>query len=163
MVRILLSRRSLQGITSFNGNYRISVYYSLPFLLQAIHYAHPFYVDSTPKPFQNIPKSTGEVSVFFSEPIELSYSEISVLGPNGKVVSENDAHNVNGQTSSIASTLQENLPPGIYTVNTKVLSAVDGHVVDNTFTFGIGTDISASNANDEGGTTVPNLKRTYYR
>ena len=127
-------------------------------------FAHPFYVDSTPKPFQNIPKSTGEVSVFFSEPIKLSYSEISVLGPNGKVVSENDAHNVNGQTSSIATTLQENLPPGIYTVNTKVLSAVDGHVVDNTFTFGIGTDISASNASDERGTTRPhNPKRTSYR
>src|SRR5688500_576554 len=122
-------------------------------------FAHPFYVDSTPKPFQNIPKSTGEVSVFFSEPIELSYSEISVLGPNGKVVSENDAHNVNGQTSSIAATLQENLPPGIYTVNTKVLSAVDGHVVDNTFTFGIGTDISASNASDEHGTTRPQSQK----
>ena len=122
-------------------------------------FAHPFYVDSTPKPFQNIPKSTGEVSVFFSEPIELSYSEISVLGPNGKVVSENDAHNVNGQTSSIAATLQENLPPGIYTVNTKVLSAVDGHVVDNTFTFGIGTDISASNASDERGTTRPQSQK----
>ena len=118
-------------------------------------YAHPFYVDSTPKPFENIPKSTGEVSVFFSEPIELSYSDISVLGPDGKVVSKNDVHNVNGQTSSIAVTLQENLPPGIYTVNTKVLSAVDGHVVDNTFTFGIGTEISASNISDEGGTTAP--------
>ena len=118
-------------------------------------YAHPFYVDSTPKPFENIPKSTGEVSVFFSEPIELSYSDISVLGPDGKVVSKNDVHNVNGQTSSIAVTLQENLPPGIYTVNTKVLSAVDGHVVDNTFTFGIGTEISASNASDEGGAIGP--------
>jgi copper transport protein len=122
-------------------------------------YAHPFYVDSTPKPFQNIPKSTGEVSVFFSEPIEISYSDISVLGPDGKVVSKNEPHNVNGQTSSIASTLQENLPPGIYTVNTKVLSAVDGHVVDNTFTFGIETDISASNANDEGGTTSPQSQK----
>ena len=38
-------------------------------------------------------------------------------------------------------------------MNTKVLSAVDGHVVDNTFTFGIGTDISASNASDERGTS----------
>ena len=44
-------------------------------------FAHPFYVDSTPKPFQNIPESPGEVSVFFSEPVELPYSDISVLGP----------------------------------------------------------------------------------
>jgi copper transport protein len=106
--------------------------------------AHPFYVDSTPKPFQNIPKSPKEVSVFFSEPIELPYSDISVLGPDGKIVNNKDSHNVNGQTSSIASSLQDNLPPGTYTVNTKVLSAVDGHVVDNSFTFGMGTEITAS-------------------
>jgi methionine-rich copper-binding protein CopC len=118
----------------------------LSFLVLCISYAieafaHPFYVDSTPKPFQNTPESPGEVSVFFSEPIELPYSDISVLGPDGKSVDNKDAHNVNGQTSSIAVSLQDNLPSGIYTVNTKVLSAVDGHVVDNSFTFGIATDL----------------------
>ncbi len=108
--------------------------------------AHPFYVDSTPKPFQSIAESTGEVNVFFSEPIEIPYSDITVLGPDGKAIDKKDAHNVNGQTSSIAASIQENLPPGIYTVNTKVLSAVDGHVVDNSFTFGIGiTEGAASN------------------
>ena len=112
-------------------------------------FAHPFYVDSTPKPFQNTPESPGEVSVFFSEPIELPYSDISVLGPDGKAVDNKDAHNVNGQTSSIAVSLQDNPPSGIYTVNTKVLSAVDGHVVDNSFTFGIATDLaSGSNGGD---------------
>jgi copper transport protein len=107
--------------------------------------AHPFYVDSTPKPFQNIPRSPAEVSIFFSEPIELPYSEISVLGPDGNIVNNKDAHNVNGQPSSIAASLKENLPPGVYTVNTKVLSAVDGHVVDNSFIFGIGAEVTTSN------------------
>jgi copper transport protein len=122
-------------------------------------FAHPFYVDSTPKPFQNTPESPGEVSVFFSEPIELAYSDISVLGPDGNSVDNKDAHNVNGQTSSIAVTLQNNLPSGIYTVNTKVLSAVDGHVVDNSFTFGIATDlISGSNGEEgEGGNQLAGL------
>jgi copper transport protein len=113
-------------------------------------FAHPFYVDSTPKPFQNTPESAGEVSVFFSEPIELAYSDISVLGPDGKSVDNKDAHNVNGQTSSIAVSLQNNLPSGIYTVNTKVLSAVDGHVVDNSFTFGIATDLTSGSNGEEG-------------
>jgi copper transport protein len=113
-------------------------------------FAHPFYVDSTPKPFQNTPESPVEVSVFFSEPIELPYSDITVLGPNGKSVDNKDAHNVNGQTSSIAVSLQDNLPSGVYTVNTKVLSAVDGHVVDNSFTFGIAADL-ASGSNGEAG------------
>jgi copper transport protein len=112
--------------------------------------AHPFYVDSTPKPFQNIPESPTEVSVFFSEPIELPYSDISVLGPDGKSVDNKDAHNVNGQTSSIAVSLQDNLPSGIYTINTKVLSAVDGHVVDNSFTFGIATEAASGSSGEDG-------------
>ncbi len=106
--------------------------------------AHPFFVDSTPKPFQNIPEQVGEVSVFFSEPIELPYSDISILGPDGTAVDKGDAHNVNGEPASIGVGLQDNLQPGIYTVNTRVLSAVDGHVVDNSITFGIGTEIAES-------------------
>lgn len=127
----------------------------LSFLVLCISYAievfaHPFYVDSTPKPFQNAPESPREVSVFFSEPIELPYSDISVLGPDGKAVDNKDAHNVNGQTSSIAVSLQDNPPSGIYTVTTKVLSAVDGHVVDNSFTFGIATDLTSGSNGDDG-------------
>jgi copper transport protein len=122
-------------------------------------YAHPFYVDSTPKPFQNTPESPGEVSLFFSEPIELPYSDISVLGPDGKSVDNKDAHNLNGQTSSIAVSLQDNLPSGIYTINTKVLSAVDGHVVDNSFTFGIATEATSvsSGEDSDGGNQLSGL------
>jgi copper transport protein len=115
-------------------------------------FAHPFYVDSTPEPFQNVADPPQEVSVIFSEPIELPYSKISVLGPNGEPMDNKDAHTVNGEASSIAVGIQENAPPGIYTVNTKVLSAVDGHVVDNSFTFGVATGITSSGSSeaDEG-------------
>src|SRR5215207_253740 len=104
-------------------------------------FAHPVYLDSSPKAFQSVPSSPGEVSVFFSEPIELVYSSIRVLGPDGSTVDLNDAHNVEGDTTSIGVTLQPNLPEGEYTVTTKVLSAVDGHVVEETFLFGVGTNV----------------------
>lgn len=107
-------------------------------------FAHPVYVDSSPKPFQSIPSSPGEVSVFFSEPIELAYSTIRVLGPDGNTVDLNDPHNVEGDTASIGVTLQPNLPEGQYTVTTNVLSAVDGHVVGETFVFGVGTNVQQS-------------------
>ena len=107
-------------------------------------FAHPVYVDSSPKPFQSIPSSPGEVSVFFSEPIELAYSTIRVLGPDGNTVDLNDPHNVEGDTASIAVSLQPNLPEGQYTVTTNVLSAVDGHVVGETFVFGVGTNVQQS-------------------
>jgi copper transport protein len=104
-------------------------------------FAHPVYVDSSPKAFQSVPSSPGEVSVFFSEPIELAYSSIRVLGPDGSTVDLNDPHNVKGDTASIGVTLQPNLPEGEYTVTTNVLSAVDGHVVEETFLFGVGTNV----------------------
>jgi copper transport protein len=105
-------------------------------------FAHPVYVDSTPRAFQSVPSSPAEVSVIFSEPIELPYSSIKVLGPDGSRVDRNDPRNVDGDTASIASTLQPSLPEGVYTVETKVLSAVDGHVVTETFTFGVGVAAS---------------------
>ena len=68
----------------------------------------------------------------------MKYSKISVLGPDGSEVSKNDPHNVGGDTASLGVSLQPGLPDGTYTVSTKVLSAVDGHSVDNAFTFGVG-------------------------
>jgi copper transport protein len=102
-------------------------------------FAHPVYVDSTPRAFQSVSATPGEVVVFFSEPIELPYSSIRVLGPDGSRVDMNDPHNAEGDTASIAATIQPGLPEGEYTVTTKVLSAVDGHVVEETFIFGVGT------------------------
>lgn len=107
-------------------------------------FAHPVYVDSSPKPFQSTPSSPGEVNVFFSEPIELAYSTIRVLGPDGSTVDLNDPHNVEGDTASIGVTLQPNLPEGQYTITTNVLSAVDGHVVGETLVFGVGTTVQQS-------------------
>ena len=101
--------------------------------------AHPVTIDSSPKPFASVPATPREVTVIFSEPIELSYSKISVLGPDGSRVDVNDSHNAEGDTATIAATMQPNLPEGVYTVTTKVLSAVDGHVIESAFTFGIGT------------------------
>ncbi|HXV46534.1 MAG TPA: copper resistance protein CopC [Nitrososphaera sp.] len=102
-------------------------------------FAHPVYVDSTPGAFEGVRSQPREVSVFFSEPIELGYSKISVIGPDGAKVDNNDPHNAEGDTASIAVTLKSDLPDGEYTVSTTVLSAVDGHVVHGTFVFGIGT------------------------
>lgn len=101
-------------------------------------YAHPVYVKSTPQAFQAVGAPPREVVVFFTESIELKYSTISVFGPDGSRVDNNDLHNVGGDPSSLGVSLKPGLPDGVYTVSTRVLSAVDGHVVDNAFTFGIG-------------------------
>lgn len=101
-------------------------------------FAHAVYVDSSPKAFQSISVPPGEVSVLFSEPIEIAYSRISVIGPDGNTVNTNDVRNIDGDTASIAASLQPGLPEGVYTVSARVLSAIDGHVTEETFTFGVG-------------------------
>jgi copper transport protein len=102
-------------------------------------FAHPVYVKSTPQAFQTVAAPPPAVNVFFTEPIELKYSTISVIGPDGNRVDKNDPHNVDGDTASLGVSLQAGVPDGTYTVSTKVLSAVDGHSVDNAFTFGVGS------------------------
>ncbi|TLY06230.1 MAG: hypothetical protein E6K88_08720, partial [Thaumarchaeota archaeon] len=102
-------------------------------------FAHPITINSSPKAFEGVRSPPKEVKVFFSEPIELGYSKISVLGPNGTRVDNNDPHNVERDTASISVTLKPDLPDGDYTVSTTVLSAVDGHVISGTLVFGIGS------------------------
>src|SRR5918912_568005 len=102
-------------------------------------YAHAFTIRSDPSPSQSVPSPPTKVDVYFSEPIDLRYSTIKVLDPGGKQVDVKDEHNIGGDTASLSVTLPSSgLKDGVYTVSTKVLSATDGHVVDNAFVFGIG-------------------------
>src|SRR5215210_6654346 len=95
-------------------------------------YAHPVVIDSSPKQFQSLEESPDKVIVFFSEAIVLQYSQISVIDSEGNRVDDGKAENYNGDPSTITTNIKEDdLTDGTYTINTKVLSAVDGHVVDN--------------------------------
>jgi copper transport protein len=101
-------------------------------------FGHASLVDSSPAPFSSVQATPREVVVYFSEPIEISYSRITVLSAGGSHVDMGDAHHVAGDTSTLAVSMQPGMPEGVYTVTTRVLSAVDGHVTDGAFTFGIG-------------------------
>lgn len=101
-------------------------------------FAHPFLTDSDPRPFSRVSSTPEKITVTFSEAIEINYSKISVLGPDGARVDRNDPSHVAGDTATLQVSMQPNLPEGVYTVSTTVLSAVDGHVVPFAFTFGIG-------------------------
>ena len=93
--------------------------------------AHPVITDSNPKQFQSLDSAPNDASVFFSEPIVLKFSQISVLDSGGNRVDRGTASNVKDDLASLSISLNENLTSGTYTVVTKVLSAVDGHVVDS--------------------------------
>ncbi len=118
----------------------VSLLLSLTFFPNGIPeaYAHAFTIKSDPSPSQSLPSSPSKVDVFFSEPVDLRYSTIKVLDASGKQVDNKDPRNINGDPASLSVTLPSGLKDGVYTVSTKVLSATDGHVVDNAFVFGTG-------------------------
>ncbi len=98
--------------------------------------AHPFTEETIPSLTSNAPAGTSEVIVFFSEPIDIVFSEIKVFDTNGNQIDNKDTSYYEGELSLIVTTPP--LEDGVYTVSTKVLSKVDGHLVPDAFLFAAG-------------------------
>jgi len=108
------------------------------YFTSSLVYGHPIVTDSNPKQFQSLETAPDRVVVYFTEPIVLQYSQISVIDSEGNRVDDGNAENYNGDSSTISVPLKSDLSEGTFTINTKVLSAVDGHVVDESLVFSIG-------------------------
>ncbi|HYA82904.1 MAG TPA: copper resistance protein CopC [Candidatus Bathyarchaeia archaeon] len=107
-------------------------------------YAHAYVIGSDPYPSQSLPKGPSNVIVHLSEPVDIRYSSVKVLGPGGNQIDKKDSHYVNGDHTTLAVTLPAALKDGVYTVSTKMLSETDGHVTENAFVFGVGHAIIPS-------------------
>nr|AIF08656.1 copper resistance D domain-containing protein (ycnJ) [uncultured marine thaumarchaeote KM3_31_G08] len=104
---------------------------SIPFV-----FAHPFTEETIPSLSSNAPTGTTEVIVIFSEPVDINFSELKVLDSNGDQIDNKDTNYYEGELSLIITTPP--LEDGVYTVTTKVLSKVDGHLVPGAFLFAVG-------------------------
>ena len=98
--------------------------------------AHPFTEETIPSLTSNAPAGTTEVIVFFSEPVDINFSELKVFDNNGNQVDNKDTNYYEGELSLIVTTPP--LEDGVYTATTKVLSKVDGHLVPGAFLFAVG-------------------------
>ncbi|MBT8243183.1 MAG: copper resistance protein CopD, partial [Nitrosopumilus sp.] len=98
--------------------------------------AHPFTEETIPSLESNAPAGTTKVIVFFSEPIDINFSELRVLDNNGNQIDNKDTNYYEGESSLIVTTPP--LEDGVYTAVTKVLSKVDGHLVPGAFLFAVG-------------------------
>ena len=126
----------------------------LPFLILIIGipsaYAHPFLVDSEPGQGQNAAVGTTQIIVFYSEAIEIDFSELKVFDSNGNKIDNMDTAYYEGESSLVITT--PSLEDGIYTVTSKVLSKIDGHLVQAAIIFGVGetqVDLSLLEAQEE--------------
>ncbi len=98
--------------------------------------AHPFTEKTIPNLASNAPVGTTEVIVYFSEPVDINFSEIKVFDSNGNQIDNKDTNYHEGELSLIVTTLP--LDDGVYTTSVKVLSEFDGHLVPSAFLFGVG-------------------------
>ena len=126
----------------------------LPFLILIIGipsaYAHPFLIDSEPGQGQNAAVGTTQIIVFYSEAIEIDFSELKVFDSNGNKIDNMDTAYYEGESSLVITT--PSLEDGIYTVTSKVLSKIDGHLVQAAIIFGVGetqVDLSLLEAQEE--------------
>jgi copper transport protein len=113
--------------------------------------AHPFIQETNPNSSSNTPVGTTKIIVHFSEEVELDFSSLQVLDSNGDQIDNKDSKYYDGENSLIVTT-----PPlndGVYTVTSKVLSKVDGHLVSAAFVFGVG-DVKVTNQQPPQGESI---------
>ena len=100
-------------------------------------YAHPFTEESWPNADENAEVGTTQVWVRYSEEVVLEFSSLKVYDGQGNQIDNRDTtHYINDHTLVVTT---PPLADGIYTVSSKVLSAVDGHLVPDTFLFAVGS------------------------
>jgi copper transport protein len=116
--------------------FSILILISLPSIPKS--YAHAFVINSNPSPSQTLKSSPTKVEVYLSEPVDLRYSKLSVIDQNGKQVDNKNVQYANRDQTALSVILLPDIKDGLYTVSTKMLSQIDGHVTDNAFVFGVG-------------------------
>lgn len=84
-----------------------------------------------------------QVELFFSETLEPAFSTIRVFDATGMQVDSGDSHVDSADSTHLLVSLRS-LPNGIYTVSWQVLSAVDGHILNGTFSFAVGAENTAA-------------------
>jgi len=98
-------------------------------------WAHASLVKSVPAHRAVLQRAPAKVQLWFNERLEPRYSSFSLLDAGGKPVAIGAVAVASDDPRSLAATINA-LPPGSYSVRYRVLS-IDGHVVQNQFTFTI--------------------------
>src|SRR5579864_3829326 len=126
--------------TSFQFILAVIIISSIIFVIPNIpnSYAHAFVTKSDPAQGQSLSTQPSKIDVYFSDPIDIRYSQLKVLDSNAKEVQENDQHYINNDQSTLSVSLPSGLKDGIYTITTKVLDQTDGHVTKDAIVFAIG-------------------------
>ncbi|WP_194434157.1 copper resistance CopC/CopD family protein [Paenibacillus segetis] len=109
------------------------LFLSLPEMLSA----HAYIISSSPTDNEILTQSPDSVYVIFNEPIEAAFQSLTVIGPSGERVDQNNSSISSDNPAKLSVDLQSGLPEGVYSLKWKALSG-DGHNVSGTIAFQIG-------------------------
>ena len=98
--------------------------------------AHALAVSSTPPAGATVEQSPQTVTIVFSEVPDPRLSTIQVLDSSGNPHQIGRSSQVAGQADALQVALAP-LSPGVYTVNWRTVSKVDGHLATGSFAFGV--------------------------
>ncbi len=96
--------------------------------------AHGVQVASEPAPNTQLAESPERISITFNEPIEPSVSTIELYDQQARPVALGE-YEVSGDAKTLAVSVPDDLPSGIYTVIWRNLSTVDAHTWQGSFPF----------------------------
>ncbi len=99
--------------------------------------AHALLRSSSPRDGSSVQREPAAVSLTFTERPDPDLSAVTVIGP-GRMKLSGPARPVPGRPSTLRVPLRRGGGRGVYTVQWRTVSAVDGHVTAGTFTFAVG-------------------------
>ncbi|MBI3978029.1 MAG: copper resistance protein CopC [Chloroflexi bacterium] len=102
--------------------------------------AHANLVRSEPEANAVLDAAPGELRLWFSEAVELRFCEVHLLDREGRRLELVGPLRADPADAGAVRAPLPPLPPGVYTVVWRALSAVDGHVTAGTFAFAVGRD-----------------------
>jgi copper transport protein len=113
-----------------------------PSLAATTAFAHASLGSSDPSNGELLETAPDRIALTFTEPPDLSLTTIGVLDDTGAPVPTGPPELAPGSDREVRVRLGP-VPDGVYTVTWRTVSATDGHVTSNAFSFGVGVSPAA--------------------
>ena len=108
--------------------------------------AHALLTSSRPAAGATLASGPRRLELTFSETPDPALSSIELLGPTGRFVGLSAPRPLPGRPATLVVTLLRPLAAGVYTVQWRSVSAIDGHVAESSYAFGVGAAAPAGAA-----------------
>jgi copper transport protein len=119
-------------------------------------WAHAVLLRTDPAPNSILAEPPAEIRLWFSEPLEPTFSSIRLLDVNGNTV-EQAASEVDPNDPYQMALRPGDLPDGLYTIVWQALSAADGHPTQGSFVLTIGAAVAGSAGDGTGSEVVATI------